>query len=105
MRCHPTNDFLDLLEAQPHVALVAGSYTQYNSSSAAAEVNDYSLMFERESEGVWRTYPPPAAEPGRCHSVQGPHNFVMARAETLRRYPWHPKLASMPLRRTSCACT
>ena len=42
-----TQVLLDRLEAQPDVAVVAGAYTQYNSSKHAAEVNDYSLTFSR----------------------------------------------------------
>ena len=78
--------------------LVAGSYTQYNSTSAAPEVNDYSIYFERvpgAGDGFWRTRRPEASAltPGACHPVHAAHNFFMARTATLRKYPWHPKMS------------
>ena len=41
---------LDTLEADPHVHVAAGSYTQYDSHKGLAEVNDYSLLFEATGE-------------------------------------------------------
>jgi len=85
---------LDILEAQPHVMLVAGSYMQYSSSRGVAETNDYSLLFQESDErGVWRSIPPPSMPTGACQRVHAAHNFFMARTATLRRYPWHPKLS------------
>ena len=98
---------LDLLEAPASSSsttaasppmLVAGSYTQYNSTSAAPEVNDYSIYFEKvpgKGEGFWRTRRPDVSTRGigTCHPVHAAHNFFMARTDVLRRYPWHPKLS------------
>jgi hypothetical protein len=85
---------LDTLEAQPQIHVAAGSYTQYDSHKSMAEVNDYSLLFEATTEpGHWRAYQPLPPLAGECHRVHASHNFFMARTDTLRRYPWHPKLS------------
>ena len=85
---------LDTLEADPHVHVAAGSYTQYDSHKGLAEVNDYSLLFEATGEsGQWRAHQPLPPPAGECHRVHASHNFFMARTKTLRRYPWHPKLS------------
>ncbi len=85
---------LSILETKPDVHIVAGSYTQYNSSRGVAEVNDYSLTFLPGTEqGVWRAIAPRLPSVGVCRQVHAAHNFFMARTSTLRRYPWHPKLS------------
>ena len=88
---------LDTLESDPTIQLAAGSYVQYNSTAATAEINDYSLNFEKvpgAPDGYWRTAPPPPLRAGaQCRPVHAAHNFFMARTATLRKYPWHPKMS------------
>ena len=89
---------LSALESNPNTTVAAGSYIQYDShaahSGASVDVNDYSLLFTDEGEGVWRARAAAAASAvGTCQVVHATHNFFMARVATLQRYPWHPKLA------------
>ena len=58
-------------------------------------MHDYSLLFGASSteQGSWFAYTPTPPPAGQCYPVHGAHNFFMARTETLRRYPWHPKMS------------
>lgn len=86
--------FLEL-ERQPEVSIAAGAYAQYSSKDAATYVHDYSLLFAASTTeaDAWYAYTPPTPAAGSCYPVHGAHNFFMARTETLRRYPWHPKMS------------
>ena len=84
---------LDALESSPDATVAAGSYTQYDSTRAVSEVNAYDLLFSSEAPGVWKAQRPTAWPAGMCKRVHATHNFLMARRDTLLRYPWHPKLS------------
>ena len=70
---------LEVLEQNPDVQIAAGAYTQYNSTRATAEVNDYTLVFEptpAAPAGTWRAFrPSPPRTVGECHRVHAAHNL------------------------------